>query len=183
MEILFACVCPERFISWSKLLSVFSELSFFIERLTAVSSRYICMLGDITGLGNRQTTVKRTFNVYFCMSLFLLSSALGYLQPSSACLWPRDGFSFTSFPCRDLHHWAKTTLPCVSLSIPLLVTSHPAPQKRYQLCHMENMHRAGPEKVNAFPEANKKNHLEYFIGYLKFTSYEVFQILFRSPGI
>lgn len=48
---------------------------------------------------------------------------------------------------------------------------------------MENMHRAGPEKVNAFPEANKKNHLEYFIGYLKFTSYEVFQILFRSPGI
>lgn len=81
MKILFACVCPERFISWSKLLSVFSELSFFIERLTAVSSRYICMLGDITGLGNRQTTVKTTFNVYFCMSLFLLSSALDICSP------------------------------------------------------------------------------------------------------
>lgn len=187
MEILCACVCPERFISWSKLLlSIFSEFSLFIEGLTTVSSRYICVLGNIISLGNRQTTVKRIFDVYFCIFFFvllLLSSALGYLQPSSACLWPRDGFSFMSFPCRDLHHWAKTTLPWVSLAIPLLVTNHSAPWKCYQLCYMEKMHRAGPQKWNVFPKVNKKNCLEYFTGYFKFTSYKVFQILFRSPGI
>lgn len=121
--------------------------------------------------------------LYFFFVLFLLSSALGYLQPSSACLWPRDGFSFMSFPCRDLHHWAKTTLPWVSLAIPLLLTNHPAPWKCYQLCYMEKMHRVGPQKWNGFPKVNKKNCLEYFTGYFKFTSYKVFQILFHSPGI
>lgn len=178
------CMCMPRKVYIVKQTSVLIQWIIFLYRETHCCEFQIYLyVRGYYRVGEQTDHSQNDIQCLFLYVFVLTEFSIGYLQPSSACLWPRDGFSFTSFPCRDLHHWAKTTLPCVSLSIPLLVTSHPAPQKRYQLCHMENMHRVGPEKGNAFPEVNKKNRLEYFIGYFKFTSYEVFQILFPSPGI